>query len=104
MNDILSYLFLSFGVLWVLIAGYGLLKFNNFFYKVHIVGKGPSLGIFLILIGVCLHFGDLTTLIKCLTIFAFVFYTVPVGSSLLGLSEYNRLGHDPEKIRRTTKK
>lgn len=104
MNPIITYIFLSLGVLWTIIAGYGLLKCDNFFYKVHIVGKGPSLGIFLILIGVSTHFGDLTTIIKCLTIFAFVFYTVPVGSSLLGLSEYNRLGHDPEKISRTTKK
>lgn len=104
MNPLTTYIFLTLGVLWTIIAGFGLLKYDNFFYKVHIVGKGPSLGIFFILIGVSAHFGDMTTIIKSLTIFAFVFYTVPVGSSLLGLSEYNRLGHDSEKMTKSTKK
>lgn len=104
MNQIITAIFLSLGVLWVVLAAIGLLKFKNFFYKVHIVGKGPSLGIVFILLGLASHFGDSTTIIKCLTIAAFVFITVPIGSSLLGLAEYNRCGPNSEEIGRKTQK
>lgn len=88
MLEILSSFFLGLGVFWILLAGIGLHKFRGFFYKVHIVGKGPSLGIFLILVGVMLHFQDVATIAKSFTIILFVFLTVPLGSSLLGLCEY----------------
>lgn len=98
MNPILTNFFLTLGVIWVLLAGIGILKFKNFFYKVHVVGKGPSLGILMILIGLCFHFGDMTTVVKSLTIAIFVFITVPIGSSLLGLSEYERSGPESENL------
>jgi multicomponent Na+:H+ antiporter subunit G len=88
MMEVFSLIFLGLGVFWLLLAGVGLHKFRGFFYKVHIVGKGPSLGIFLILVGVMLHFQDLATVAKSFTIIVFVFFTVPLGSSLLGLCEY----------------
>lgn len=90
MIEILSMVFLTFGVFWVVLAGVGIHKFNGFFYKIHIVSKGPSLSIFLILCGVMLHFQDVGTIAKSFTIITFVFLTVPIGSSLLGLCEYNR--------------
>lgn len=102
MNTLATNIFLTLGVAWVVLAGIGLLKFKNFFYKVHIVGKGPSLGILFILIGLSFHFGDSTTWIKCLTTAAFVFITVPIGSSLLGLAEYDRCGPNSEEIGRKT--
>lgn len=104
MDQILTISFLILGVLWVILAAIGLLKFKNFFYKVHIVGKGPSLGILFILVGLSTHFGDPTTIIKCLTIAAFIFITVPIGSSLLGLAEYERSGPNSEEIGRKTQK
>lgn len=87
----LSSFFLCFGVFWILLATIGLHKFPGFFYKAHVVGKGPSLGLFLILTGVMLHFQDLATILKSMTIIIFVFLTVPLGSSLLGLAEYEKL-------------
>jgi multicomponent Na+:H+ antiporter subunit G len=90
MIEILSIIFLTFGMFWVVLAGVGIHRFDGFFYKVHIVSKGPSLSLFLILVGVMLHFQDLSTVVKSFTIITFVFLTVPLGSSLLGLCEYNR--------------
>jgi multicomponent Na+:H+ antiporter subunit G len=88
MSEVITAVFLTLGVVWIFLAATGLLKFKDFFYKVHIVTKGPSLGILFILIGLSARFGDPTTIIKCLTIAAFVFITVPIGSSLLALAEY----------------
>ncbi len=91
MLSYLSAFFLCFGVFWILLATIGLHKFPGFFYKAHVVGKGPSLGLFLILTGVMLHFQDVATILKSMTIIIFVFLTVPLGSSLLGLAEYEKL-------------
>ena len=86
--QLLSSFFLGFGIFWIILAVIGLHRFKGFFYKVHIVGKGPSLGLFLILTGVMLHFQSLESIVKSFTIIVFVFLTVPLGSSLLGLCEY----------------
>lgn len=92
MIELLSLFFLGLGVFWIILAAIGLHKFKGFFYKVHVVGKGPSLGIFLIMCGVMLHFQDQATLAKAFTIIFFVFLTVPLSSSLLGLCEYQTQG------------
>lgn len=84
-------LFIGLGVLWLVLAAIGIHKYQNFFYKIHIASKGPSLGIMLILIGVAIHFGTVLTTIKCIAIALFVFITVPVSSSLIALTRYESL-------------
>lgn len=88
MTAVLSGFFISFGVLWLVLAAIGIHKYQSFFYKIHIASKGPSLGIMLILMGVAIHFGTIATTVKCIAIALFVFITVPVSSSLVALTRY----------------
>jgi multicomponent Na+:H+ antiporter subunit G len=83
--------FIGLGVLLLVLSGIGLHKYPDFFYKIHIASKGPSLGIMLILIGVAVHFGAAITIIKCLAIAFFIFITVPVSSSLVALTRYEAM-------------
>lgn len=88
MTNFLAGFFIGFGVLWLVLAAIGIHKYHNFFYKIHIASKGPSLGIMLVLIGVALYFGTMAITVKCLAIALFVFITVPVSSSLVALTRY----------------
>lgn len=79
---------IGLGVTLMLLAGIGIHKFQDFFYKIHVASKGPSLGVMLILVGVAFYFGTWLTTLKCLAIAFFVFITVPVSSSVLALARY----------------
>ena len=87
-SSLLAGFFIGFGVLWLVLAAIGIHKYQDFFYKIHIASKGPSLGIMLVLIGVGIYFGTTATTIKCLAIALFIFITVPVSSSLVALTRY----------------
>lgn len=88
MASILAGFFIGLGVVVLMLAAVGIHKYQDFFYKIHIASKGPSLGIMLILVGVAIYFGTMATTIKCLAIAFFIFITTPVAASLVGLTRY----------------
>lgn len=88
MTNILAGLFIGVGVFWLILAAIGIHKYHDFFYKIHIVSKGPSLGIMFLLVGVALYFGTAAITVKCIAVAIFVFITVPVSSSIVALTRY----------------
>jgi len=90
MNTVLAGFLIGFGVFWLVLTAIGIHKYQNFFYKIHIASKGPSLGIMVILIGVALYFATFITTVKCIAIAIFIFITVPVSSSLIALTRYEK--------------
>ena len=91
MSTALAAIFIGVGTTLMVLAGIGIHKYNDFFYRIHVVSKGPSLGVMLILLGVSFYFGTLLTTVKCLAIALFIFITIPVSCSLLALARYEIL-------------
>ncbi len=106
MSTVIAGFFIGLGTALMVLAGIGLHKYDDFFYRIHVVSKGPSLGVMLILVGVAFYFGTLLTTIKCLAIAFFVFITIPVASSLLALAryeiQYGKLEDDSDPPQPTT--
>ena len=75
--------FLSGGLLFLLVSAVGLVRLPDFFTRVHAVSKSETLGITLILLGViCYHGANLISL-KFALIALFVAIANPVGAHLL---------------------
>jgi multicomponent Na+:H+ antiporter subunit G len=74
----------------MLLAAIGLLRFPDFYTRMHAGTKAASLGAGLILIGAILPIDDLDIKLRVwLTIFS-IFLTVPIAGHLLGRAAYLR--------------
>jgi multicomponent Na+:H+ antiporter subunit G len=89
------FLFLS-GSFIILSSAVGILKFPDVFCRSHAVGKGFTLGIMLLLLGLWLCLNDEKAGIKILIILVFQFMTIPVASHILGLLAYQFKKHNKE--------
>lgn len=86
----LTQVLLLLGSISMLLAAIGLLRFPDFYTRMHAGTKAASLGAGLILIGAVLPIDDPDINIRVwLTIF-FIFLTVPVAGHLLGRAAYLR--------------
>ena len=81
--DIVSSLSLALGAAFVLIGAFGLLRFPDFFTRLHAVSVTDTLGTWLILFGLALHAGFGIVLFKLLLIWAFLLVTSPTASHAL---------------------
>lgn len=84
MIDILSWVFLVTGGALGVIGGIGLLRFPDFYSRLHAVGITDTLCAALILLGLGLQAGWSFESVKLLLIYAFLFFTSPTSSYSLG--------------------
>jgi multicomponent Na+:H+ antiporter subunit G len=81
---------LLLGSLSMLLAAIGLLRFPDFYTRVHAGTKAASLGAGLILFGAILPISDIDINIRVWLTILFIFLTVPVAGHLLGRAAYLR--------------
>ncbi len=74
---------ITVGVLFMLIAALGIVRFPDLFSRIHAASKASTLGISLILLAYCLSEPTLYTVIKSLLTMLFIFLTTPVACHLL---------------------
>jgi multicomponent Na+:H+ antiporter subunit G len=74
---------ITLGVLFMLIAALGIVRFPDLFSRMHAASKASTLGISLILLAYCLSQPTTYTVIKSLLTMLFIFLTVPVACHLL---------------------
>ncbi len=75
-------LFIS--VIVILTGVLGVLRFNDFFSRLHPSGMIDSLGIHILIIGFCFHiFPDFLTIFKCILLMSLIFTTSPLSCYLL---------------------
>lgn len=84
MIDILSWIFLMAGGGLGIIGGIGILRFPDFYSRLHAVGVTDTLCATLILLGLGLQSGWSFESVKLFLIFAFLFFTSPTASYSLG--------------------
>ncbi len=79
-TEILFVLFMAGGFFFFTTATIGLLRFPDFFSRLHATGKGDTLAVFLSLIGLGIHEGFSLTSLKIVFIAVFMFLAQPTAT------------------------
>ncbi|MCX2741856.1 monovalent cation/H(+) antiporter subunit G [Pontibacter anaerobius] len=83
-KDIISCIFILFGVCIMLIASIGLLRFPDFYIRMSAITKGATLGLGMILLGMGIYFNQPGVLLKVIAIMVFTSITAPVAAHVIG--------------------
>ncbi|HYW04964.1 MAG TPA: monovalent cation/H(+) antiporter subunit G [Gammaproteobacteria bacterium] len=79
----LAWAFLAGGAFFLVVGAVGLLRFPDFFTRMHGAGITDTLGVGLTLVGFCFLAGWSMATIKLLIILAFLWFTNPVATHAL---------------------
>ncbi|MBN2282701.1 MAG: monovalent cation/H(+) antiporter subunit G [Deltaproteobacteria bacterium] len=77
---VLSILFIAGGIFFFFTATVGLLRFPDFFSRLHATGKGDTLAVFLSLVGLALYEGITLNGVKIILIAIFMFIAQPTAT------------------------
>lgn len=88
-----------FGVLMILLAAVGLLRFADVYLRSHAAGKAATLGVCSVLLGVAAALGEPGAWARALLAVAFLFVTIPVGAQLVARAAL-RAGVQPDPATR----
>ena len=88
MSDWLAALAVILGVTLSVLSAVGLLRMPDVYIRLQVASKASSLGIALLMLGVALHFGELSVTIRSLLVVVFLFLTAPVTAHVIGRAAY----------------
>ena len=88
MTPLFTVFFVSSGVFFLLMGAIGLLRFPDFYTRMHAAGKCDTLGSFLVLFGLALYAGPSLTAVKILLIGFFIFVTSPTATHAMARAAY----------------
>ena len=89
MNSFFAYLFISFGLFFVVIGVLGLIRFNNIFQRMHALSVMETLGFFCFFLGLMILAGASLLAIKLFFIFILMMIIAPTSTHVLAI--YARL-------------
>jgi multicomponent Na+:H+ antiporter subunit G len=81
--ELLVACFLILGSLVALLTSIGLLRFGDVFLRMHASSKTATLGLWFIMLGTALYFGEALITIKLIALLAIYFFTAPTGTQVL---------------------
>jgi len=88
--EILSWIFVAAGSIFVLIGGLGLLRLPDFYTRIHAAGITDTMGAWLILIGLMFQAGWTLVTIKLVMLAFFLAATSPLASHALAKAAFLR--------------
>jgi multicomponent Na+:H+ antiporter subunit G len=88
MSDRISAALLVIGALFMVLAGLGVLRLPDLFMRLQAATKASTLGVGCLLLGVAVHFQDLTVTARAVLVIAFFFLTAPVGAHMIARAAY----------------
>lgn len=91
MIDVIAGVLLVFGSALILLAGVGVVRFDDIYARMHSAAKAPTLGILAIAIGLAVAVRSTAALVTALLVVVLQLVTGPVGTHLLGRAVYRRL-------------
>ena len=83
------------GAFFLFMGAIGLVRFPDFYARMHAAGKCDTLGVLLVLMGLAAHFGLSLASAKILLIAVFVFLTSPTATHAVARAA---LRNDPDHI------
>lgn len=88
--DIIAVILIAAGIVFFLGAAVGLIRFPDFYTRMHAAGKGDTLSSLLVILGFAIHefrhfdgSGDVIVFLKLLAICAFIMLTSPTSTHAL---------------------
>ncbi len=84
LQDLLAAVLVVAGLLWLGIGGLGILRFPDFYSRLHPAGKADTFGATLVLLGLVVHQGLSLLSVKLLLVEAFILLANPAASHVLG--------------------
>jgi multicomponent Na+:H+ antiporter subunit G len=87
-------LLILFGAAFALVAGLGVLRFEDVFIRMHVATKPATLGLLLVLTGALLRAEGLAPMTKLALAIVLQFLTAPVAAHLVGRATYHVGGAD----------
>lgn len=81
--DVLSWFFFGTGCLFILAGSLGVLRFPDFYTRIHAAGLTDTLGAEFVLLGMACQSDDFSTIIKLFFIAWFLLITSPVSTHAL---------------------
>lgn len=88
-TNLIGILFIILGVIFVLVAGIGLLRMPDIFLRMSASTKAATLGLMLILLGTALYFRTVGIASRAIATAIFVFLTAPISAHLIGRAAYS---------------
>ncbi len=88
--EALGWFFIISGSLFVIIGGVGLLRFPDFYSRIHAAGMTDTMGAWLILIGLMFSAGWTLVLAKLVMLLIFLVMTSPMASHALAKAAFMR--------------
>lgn len=99
--NIIVKIFLGAGLFFTFVGSLGLLRFPDFYTRLHATGKCDTLGAGLIIIGLMIyhffHYRDLFIPVKLIFLIIFIFIANPTATHTIMKTAYN-LGIKPWKV------
>jgi multicomponent Na+:H+ antiporter subunit G len=92
--EIIATIFLFAGAFFVLVASIGVVRFPDFYSRTHAAGKGDTLGIALVLIGLAIYEGGTLNTAKLVLIAIFIGIANPTATHAIARAAY-KLGLKP---------
>lgn len=88
MTEVIAAVLMLAGTAFMLIASIGLLRLPDLYMRMHAITKAGTLGIGLLLIGVAVHFADLSFTTRVVAVILFVLLTAPISAHMIGRAGY----------------
>jgi multicomponent Na+:H+ antiporter subunit G len=89
--DVLGGIFLIVGSLFILLAGVGVVRFDDIYARMHAGAKAPALGVLGVGLGAALTIRTTAAVVTVILVIVLQLIAGPVGSHILGRSVYRRL-------------
>jgi multicomponent Na+:H+ antiporter subunit G len=88
MMDLVADLLLVIGALFVLLAGVGVVRFADFYSRMHAAAKGPALGVICVGLGTALAIRTVQATVVVILVIVLQLIAGPVSAHLLGRAVY----------------
>lgn len=80
---IFSILFITFGILFMLVGSIGILRLPDFYSRTHSISKSDTLGIMFVIFGLVIYEGFTQSSLKLILVVLFIALSNPIGTHAL---------------------
>lgn len=88
-RELISLILIGAGILFVFVAGIGIIRMPDIFLRMSASTKAATLGLMLILLGTAIYFSELGIASRAIATAIFVFLTAPVSAHMIGRAAYS---------------